>query len=68
MRYGIEALRTLLPKRHAKHWYQQATSLQLRLGCARDVMQAGVLATKLEVDNGLVDFLRGVAVGQARLA
>ncbi len=66
MRYGIEALRTLLPKRRAKRWYQQATSLQLSLGAARDVMQAGALVAKLEADRGLVEFLRGVGVGQTR--
>jgi CHAD domain-containing protein len=64
LRYGIEALRTFLPKRVAKRWYQQATNLQLRLGTARDVMQAGALVAKLEADRGLVEFLRGVAVGQ----
>jgi hypothetical protein len=67
MRYGIEALRGLLPKRRAKRWYQQAASLQQSLGAARDVMQASVLAAKVEADHGLVEFLRGVAVGQTRL-
>jgi len=67
MRYGIEALRSLLPKQRAKRWCQQATSLQTSLGASRDVKQAGVLAAKLEADHGLVEFLRGVAVGQARL-
>jgi len=66
MRYGIEALRTYLPKRRTKRWYLQATSLQLSLGAARDVMQAGALVAKLETDRGLVEFLRGVAVGQTR--
>lgn len=66
LRYGIEALRPLLPKRRTKRWYQQATRLQTRLGAARDVMQAGALAAKLEADRGLVEFLRGVAVGQTR--
>jgi len=66
-RYGIEALRNLLPKRRAKRWYQQAASLQQSLGAARDVMQAGVLAARLEADRGLVEFLRGVAVGESRL-
>ena len=66
MRYGIEPLRTFLPKRRTKRWYLQATSLQLSLGAARDVMQAGALVAKLETDRGLVEFLRGVAVGQTR--
>lgn len=68
LRYGIEALRALLPKRQTQRWYQQATTLQTRIGAARDVMQAGVLAARLDVDRGLVDFLRGVAVGQEKAA
>lgn len=67
MRYGIEALHSLLPKQRAKRWYRQAASLQTSLGASRDVMQAGVLAAKLEADRGLVEFLRGVAIGQTRL-
>jgi len=66
MRYGIEALRPLLPKRRRQRWYQQATNLQSSIGSTRDVMQAGALVAKLEVDRGLVEFLRGVAVGQTR--
>lgn len=66
MRYGIEALRPLLPKRRAQRWHQQATGLQTSIGATRDVRQAGVLAARLEADGGLVEFLRGVAVGQER--
>ena len=65
MRYGLEALRHCLPTRRAKHWYRQAMELQLSLGAARDVAQAGALAAKLDVDRGLVGFLQGVAIGQA---
>jgi inorganic triphosphatase YgiF len=66
LRYGLEALRPLLPKGQAKRWYQQATALQTGLGASRDIVQAGVLAASLDADQGLVDFLRGVAVGQQR--
>ena len=65
MRYGIEALCNCLPPRRAKRWYRQALALQLQLGATRDVVQAGVLAAKFEVDRGLVGFLQGVAIGQA---
>lgn len=65
MRYGIEALRHCLPEGRAKRWYRQALALQLRLGAARDVVQAGALAAKLDVDRELVGFLQGVATGQA---
>jgi CHAD domain-containing protein len=68
MRYGIEALRPLLPHKRTRRWYEQATSLQTSIGAARDVMQAGVLAARLDADPGLVAFLRGVAVGQERQA
>jgi CHAD domain-containing protein len=66
LRYGIEALRALLPKKRTQRWYQKATNLQTSLGAARDVMQAAVLAGRLEADRGVVEFLRGVATGQTR--
>ena len=64
MRYGIEALRSLLPKKRTKRWYQQATSLQESIGATRDVTQAAVLVAKLQAERGLLDFLRGVVAGQ----
>jgi len=66
LRYGIEALRALLPKRQAQRWLEQATALQTRMGASRDMVQAGLLVARLGADRGLVDFLRGVAVGQQR--
>lgn len=66
MRYGIEALAPLLPKKRGQRWYQQATRLQTSIGTRRDLIQASALVAKLEVDHGLVEFLRGVAVGPAR--
>ena len=65
-RYGIEALGSLLPRKHSQRWRQQATSLQTSLGAARDVMQASALAAKLEADGWLAEFLRGVAIGRSR--
>jgi inorganic triphosphatase YgiF len=67
VRYGIEALRSLLRKKRAKRWYHQATSLQLSLGVERDVLQASALVAKLQVDPRLVEFLRGVGCGRACL-
>ena len=67
LRYSIEALRTLLPKRRTQHWYEQATDLQTSLGALRDVMQASALVAKLEADRGVIEFLRGIAVGQAKM-
>ena len=63
MRYGIEALDSVLAKKRSQHWLKQATSLQTRIGITRDLVQAGVIVTKLEVDRELVAFLRGVAIG-----
>lgn len=64
MRYGIEALHGCLPARRAQNWYRQAKNLQRSLGAERDVIQAGALAEKFEVDRGLVGFLQGVAIGR----
>lgn len=66
LRYGIDTLRIFLPKGRAKRWYRQATGLQLELGVSRDGAQAGVLLAKLETDRGLIEFVRGVSIGQAR--
>jgi len=68
LRYGIEALRALLPRKRAKRWYQQAIQLQTTLGISRDVLQASVLASQLETGRGPLEFLRGVAVGLERPA
>ena len=64
LRYGIEALRPVLHKRQAKRWLKQATQLQTSIGMTRDVHQAGVLASQMETDTGLAEFLRGLAIGQ----
>jgi inorganic triphosphatase YgiF len=66
MRYDVEALRGLLPRKRTQRWYQQATNLQTSIGATRDLMQAAMLIAELEVDHGLVEFLRGFALGQAR--
>lgn len=60
LRYGVESLQPLLAQRHAQSWYQQATTLQAKLGWTRDVMQAAVLAESLGVDADIIAFLRGV--------
>lgn len=65
LRYGVEAFKPLLPQRRSQRWHQQATALQTSLGMARDVAQANVLLTRLEVHGDLTAFLRGVAVGRA---
>lgn len=64
LRYGVEALRPLLPKRKAKHWLKEATALQDNIGSARDITRAVDIVQQLQVDAGLVEFLRGVAFGE----
>jgi len=68
LRYGVEALRSVLPARRAQGWYQRARRLQERLGAARDVVQAGAIAAGLAADPDIVAFLRGVAAGQQKSA
>lgn len=64
MRYSIEALQPLLPKKRSQHWHEQATELQLGIGAARDMRLAITLVGKLDISPGLLDFLRGVALGR----
>ena len=64
LRYAIEALQPLLPRRHTQRWLAKAKKLQADIGSTRDLQQAGVLAARLKIDPGLAEFLRGVAVGQ----
>lgn len=66
MRYGIEALDSILQKKRSQRWLDQATSMQTRIGATRDLVQAGALVAKLEVDRELVAFLRGVAIGRIK--
>lgn len=66
LRYAIEALGPLVQKRRAQRWLQQAIALQTDMGKARDVAQASVVLEKLEAAPALVEFLRGVALGQQK--
>jgi hypothetical protein len=42
----------------------QASKLQTGLGASRDAMQAAILVSELELDRGLAEFLRGLALGR----
>ena len=64
LRYGVEALRPLLSKRKSKRWLQEATRLQGNIGSARDISNAVDIVQQLNVDAGIVEFLRGVAYGE----
>ena len=63
LRYGVEALHDLLPKRLAGFCYEQAANLQSSIGVSRDLSQASVLVAMLDLDHDIAAFLRGVAVG-----
>ena len=65
LRYGAEALHSLLPQPQAARWMHQAVTLQTELGTNRDLGLAPALLAELGVNAGLVAFLRGVAVGRA---
>ncbi len=66
MRYSIEALQPLLPRKLSQRWHEQAASLQLSIGATRDVVQAIALVAKLEIEPGIMEFLRGVAAGREK--
>lgn len=66
MRYGIEALDSMLQKKRSQRWLEQAIRLQTRIGTSRDMVQANAIAAKLEADRELVSFLRGVAAGRIK--
>jgi inorganic triphosphatase YgiF len=63
LRYGVEALRELLPQHLADAYTQQATGLQRRLGFSRDVARACALVTALNLDPVIEAYLQGVVVG-----
>jgi inorganic triphosphatase YgiF len=64
LRYCVEAVRPLLPKKEAKLLLKHATQVQTRIGQQRDLVQACALLSELDLDPGLAEFLRGVAAGR----
>ncbi len=61
LRYGVEALRDLLPKRLAAFCHDQATHIQTTLGNSRDMSQACTLVAGLNADLAITAFLHDVA-------
>jgi inorganic triphosphatase YgiF len=61
LRYSVENLRTLLPRKRAERWLQTAIHSQTRIGRERDQLQAIAIAKRLQAADGLVQFLRGAA-------
>lgn len=66
LRYGVEALRDLLPKRLADFCYEHAAGIQSAIGATRDLTQVSSLVASLELNPGIAEFLHGVAVGSKR--
>lgn len=63
LRYGVEVLQPLLPRKHARRWLESAMRFQNRIGVERDLVQAIATAQRLDAAQGLIQFLRGVAFG-----
>ena len=66
LRYGVAALQSLLPERLGRRLHQEAVSAQEKLGASRDLMQLITLVTALDVDERVVDFLRGYVTGRGK--
>jgi inorganic triphosphatase YgiF len=64
MRYGVETLRAVLPKRRAQRWHRQAAHLQNAMGAERDLQQALRLSKRLKAHATLLAFLHAVALGR----
>jgi inorganic triphosphatase YgiF len=64
LRYGVETLRPVLPKRRAQRWHRQAAHLQNAMGAERDLQQALRLSKRLKAHATLLAFLRAVALGR----
>ena len=63
LRYNVESLRALLPKKSIRAEHQKALQLQARIGTQRDVNQALELLTQLGAAPDLLAFVRGYALG-----
>ena len=63
LRYGAEAFASLLPKRRALRWQQDAGRAQLDEGRLRDLRQCVLWLSQLAVPAGPLAFMRGVCAG-----
>jgi CHAD domain-containing protein len=63
LRYSIESLRDLLPKKRSERWLETAIQHQTHIGHERDRQQALATAQRLQAADGIVEFLRGAAFG-----
>ncbi len=63
LRYGVEAMRDLLPRHLADACSQQASRLQSCLGLSRDLARASALVAELDPDPAIEAYLQGVVAG-----
>jgi inorganic triphosphatase YgiF len=63
LRYGLESMQAILPKRLAKRWLKKAAGLQGSIGVSRDFQRACQFAAEFGADASLVEFLRGYGCG-----
>ncbi|MEO0002981.1 MAG: hypothetical protein RLZZ22_673 [Pseudomonadota bacterium] len=64
VRYGVETLLDLLPKKKASRWLRESSRVQARIGAERDLLRAIALLQQQTAGGGLLDFLRGVAAAR----
>ena len=57
LRYGVEDLRGLLPKKRATRWLDLATQIQTDIGLARDRQLAFASAERLGAARSILDYL-----------
>lgn len=58
LRYNIDMLHDVLPRKMTKDWYLQATNLQSRIGRTRDLLRASALARELNVPRDIAERLQ----------
>ncbi len=61
LRYCVESLRPLLPRKRSQHWLDMAMQAQTQIGMERDRLQAIAIARQLQAPDAVVQFLRGAA-------
>jgi CHAD domain-containing protein len=58
LRYNIDMLREVLPRKMTKKWYLRAADLQASIGKTRDILRAGTLAGEINVPSDIANRLQ----------
>ncbi len=64
VRYSVETLFDLLPRKKADRWVRESSQVQGHIGAERDLLRAIELLQQSAAGSGLLDFLRGVAAAR----